>query len=323
MRDYFWHQKNWTHLTALYENQEKTQHRTFPSALLLWGLKGLGKYHFAEQLSAWLLCEHRKNNLSGDPCGQCASCQWLDAGTHPDQLILTPESDSTRIKVDAVRTIHAFSERTSHGGQHRVIIISPAEAMNSSAANALLKILEEPFDNTIFILVSHHISWLLPTIRSRCQQCYFPPLNTLDFQHAMQNQRCPEEIILDLYTLTQGAPLMFDTLKVQKNAVLAKNKLFALMDEWLHSSAKQWDPIRATETIKAIEKESGLPMENLVDILLHYFHQASKINTIKNNANIIIYTIYDKLLQIKKQIKAGMNINQVIWFEALLCQTLY
>ena len=119
------------------------------SAYLFWGNKGLGQYQFAEKLSAWLLCQNAnhdsKNAENHEACGQCTSCQWLLAGTHPDRLILSPEPGSSSIKIDAIRTIRAFSEQKSHGGRCRVIIISPAETMNVSAANALLKILEEPF----------------------------------------------------------------------------------------------------------------------------------------------------------------------------------
>lgn len=79
-----------------------------------------------------------------------------------------PKKGSRQISVERVRTLVDFVTITSHRGGPKVILIAPAEAMHPSAANAVLKILEEPPGETFFLLVSHQPERLLPTIRSRC-----------------------------------------------------------------------------------------------------------------------------------------------------------
>lgn len=299
---YPWHQKNWELVTRVYAKTMTT------GSILFWGLKGLGQYFFAERFSKWLLCEMREEQGA---CGQCASCQWLSAGTHPDRFIVSPESETSSIKVDAIREIRAFSEQKSHGGKHRIILISPTEAMNISAANALLKILEEPFENSIFLLVSYHFSWVLPTILSRCQKVYFPPLNQENFEKAMIAQQCSSEIIPDLYPLSYGAPLAFETSKQQQNIILAKNRLFTLMDAVFYRKTSY--SIELAETMKIIEKETNVSFQNLLDILLNYLHQSIVNQKVDDKKRC--YLFYDKLIQIKQNLKAGINLNQTIWLE--------
>lgn len=304
--NYPWHQKNWQFLTR--------QPDLFTSALFLWGNKGLGQLAFAEKLSAWLLCENpKKYPEEVEACSECPSCCWLSAGTHPDRLILTPESGTSSIKVDAIREIRAFSEQKSHGGKHRVIIVSPAEAMNVSAANALLKILEEPFEDSIFLLVSYHLSWLLPTILSRCQKIYFPPLEPEDFRKIMLDQQCPSADIADLYALSHGAPLAFETSKEKQEIIQARKKIFTRMDSL---KAKKLNPMEAAQSMNALIKT--INFENALDILLDYTHQ-----WVIQQKEAKAYTIYDKLLAMKQHLKKGMNLNQGIWLEELFLSFVY
>ena len=156
-----------------------------PRALLLTGRRGLGKRETALFLAQGLLCETPRNDLRA--CGTCASCHLYQAGNHPDLRILdvgqedeataavTPEDEigpakkvSKHIPVEKVRALLDFVTITAHRGGAKVICIIPAEAMNPNAANAVLKILEEPPGDTFFLLVSHQPERLLPTIRSRC-----------------------------------------------------------------------------------------------------------------------------------------------------------
>ena len=153
-----------------------------PHALLLRGREGIGKLAFAEAVARALLCE--KPQAGGRACGQCAACAWMEQGSHPDFRRLAPESVSSpaeaeeggekkpseQIQIGQVREIGDFIAMTSHRGGAKVVLIHPAEALNTSAANALLKSLEEPPPRTYFLLVAHRWHQLLPTIRSRCEQ---------------------------------------------------------------------------------------------------------------------------------------------------------
>jgi len=153
---------------------------TLPAALLLSGQKGLGKEVLALELAQARLCE--AGAKAGQGCGQCPSCHLFAAGNHPDFRLLTPREDSEEegeaqpgpkktsryIRIPAVREIADLAGMTPHRGVARVVVISPAESLYSNAANALLKILEEPPANMHFLLVSHEPHRLPKTILSRC-----------------------------------------------------------------------------------------------------------------------------------------------------------
>ncbi|MDN0084430.1 DNA polymerase III subunit delta' [Crenobacter sp. SG2305] len=150
-----------------------------PNAWLFTGPAGIGKRAFAESVARALLCESPTSEQ--DACGHCQACHWLDAGSHPDFRLLSPDGEEEgeakgptrklpQIKVEAVREVIDFAHLTAHRGGRRVVLVDPAEAMNLQAANALLKILEEPPANVLFLLVSHAHARLLPTIKSRCRQ---------------------------------------------------------------------------------------------------------------------------------------------------------
>jgi len=151
-----------------------------PHALLLVGQKGLGKYTLAREFAASLLCE--SHTASGMACGQCMACNWFAQGNHPDFRLLQPEAlgldgdaeegkkkPSQQITIDQIRNLDEFLGVGSHRGGLSIVLVNPAEAMNRNAANSILKILEEPPPNILFLLVSGEPSGLLPTIRSRCQ----------------------------------------------------------------------------------------------------------------------------------------------------------
>ncbi len=163
-----------------------------PHATLLVGPAGVGKAAFSEQLAALLLCESAAKERGA--CGECQACRWLDAGNHPDfRRVAADGDDDTEdgaadkagdkpkkrsakiIKIDQIRELEAFVFVGSHRNGNRVVLITDADAMNSPAANALLKILEEPPSSVYFILVSSKTKSLLPTLRSRCRVIPFSP----------------------------------------------------------------------------------------------------------------------------------------------------
>lgn len=157
-----WLEASWQQL-----NRVRSQGR-LPHAFLIIGADGIGKQVLALQLAHSLLCQAPR--ADGQACGQCPGCGWLQAGTHPDLLQLAPEETGKAIKVDQVRTLCTELGMTSHAGSHKVAIIQPADAMNTNAANSLLKTLEEPTDNTVLMLLTAVPGKLPATIRSRCQQ---------------------------------------------------------------------------------------------------------------------------------------------------------
>jgi DNA polymerase-3 subunit delta' len=134
-------------------------------ALLIEGPAGIGKTVLARAMATRLLC--RENQPLA--CGNCRSCKLLEGLAHPDYFDLQPEDDSKVIKVEQVRALIGKLDLTTSISERKVAYIHPAESMTASAANALLKSLEEPAGNTVLILVSDNPGRLPVTIRSRCQ----------------------------------------------------------------------------------------------------------------------------------------------------------
>ncbi len=173
MTPYPWLQSAWNELTR--------DRQRLPHALLLQGMRGVGKHQLAMSLAQWLLCEQPQGATA---CGTCQSCNWLAQGGHPDLRLVEPldeasEGETARrgrrlISVDAIRQAMQLLDLSSHQGGWRIVLITPAEAMNAAAANALLKTLEEPPPYVLLILVSHQPRRLPATVRSRCRKLTVP-----------------------------------------------------------------------------------------------------------------------------------------------------
>ncbi len=144
-----------------------------PHALLLHGPPGMGKAHFARLLAQSALCG--SPDEEGLPCGHCRDCRLFAAGNHPDLLWLEPPADKTQIHVDQVRAIGEFLALKPQYGRAQCVVLQPAEALNESAANSLLKTLEEPTPGALLMLVTPRPAALAATIRSRCQHFLFAP----------------------------------------------------------------------------------------------------------------------------------------------------
>lgn len=169
---------------------ERRRRGAMPHALLLAGPAGLGKRAFAAALAAWLLCEQ-----PGDAaCGRCRACLLVAAGSHPDRVEVNLEfrDDGKTLRselvVDQIRVLSQRLSMTAQFGGHQVALIDPADLMNASAANALLKTLEEPGPGTVMLLVSDQFSRLPATIRSRCQRLDFVLPNAAEAMAWLKSQ---------------------------------------------------------------------------------------------------------------------------------------
>ena len=138
----------------------------FPNSVIVNAPEGLGVDALISQLTDALIC----TNYESEACGFCHSCELMKSASHPDFHVISPEKEGKSITVDQVRASNRWAQESSQLGGLRVILLEPAEAMNESASNALLKTLEEPPSQCIFILSTRNSNRLMPTIISRCQQ---------------------------------------------------------------------------------------------------------------------------------------------------------
>ena len=153
------------------EFTERLDEDRLPHAILLSGPRDTGKTELATGYIASILCLENRNPA----CGSCRSCQLLRSGAHPDRTTITfeenPRTGDLRkeLVIDQVRRLISSLNLTNTISRRKAALIHPVEAMNRSAANALLKTLEEPPGETVLILVAHDSGRLPATIRSRCQ----------------------------------------------------------------------------------------------------------------------------------------------------------
>ena len=206
---YSWQRTLWQRLS---QKQQLRGH-----ALLLQGRQGIGKYDFARHWAKSRLCV--SPTATQEACGACLSCGWFEQNAHPNFYPVVPEalsieaeneidkeaaddkitkkSASQQIGIDQIRKLDDFVYLSGHQQGDKIVVIYPAETMNTASANALLKKLEEPPQGVLFILVTHQPQRLLPTIRSRCQQIAMP---VPDWETAVawlrQHSICDPEIAL-------------------------------------------------------------------------------------------------------------------------------
>ena len=172
------------HATTADYLKKNIANEKFPHAVIFSGEEGIGKRLAAEICAAALLCENQKD---GSPCGVCENCRLVAARSHPDFYVVEPEeTKATRnIKIGQIREMQSEAALRPINSARRVIIIDGAELMNNAAANCLLKTIEEPPSQTIFILLTASRSTLLMTIRSRCMTVNFDKISAQEIRNVL------------------------------------------------------------------------------------------------------------------------------------------
>ena len=272
---YPWHESAWRQLAAQWGNR--------PNAWLLTGRRDTGKTAFARHLAQALLCEQPQ--AEHQPCGNCPSCHLFAQGSHPDYYELAPElpaeGESARkllqIKIDAVRAVLSPLLQSSVRGGLRVVLVQPAETMNTQAANALLKMLEEPPASVVFLLVTHNKDRLLPTIKSRCRPFLLPAPSTEEALGYLKTQNTPQaEALLAFHS---GAPLFVaepeqDTMREELCQLLAKPRLLAMLDYAAAFDKQKWQLAVFLDWLHKWLADTALAQQNLPP-LYYPQHQAA------------------------------------------------
>jgi DNA polymerase-3 subunit delta' len=168
-----------------------------PHAYLFTGIEGCGRERSARALVQVLFCREKT------ACGECPSCRKLQAGSHPDLHLL--EADGAFIKIDQIRELQRELSLKPYEAPRKGCIIRQAHRMNPSAANALLKTLEEPPGSAIIFLITDTASSLLPTIRSRCQEVGFSPLPVAVMAELLTERGVESEIAGEAAVMAEGS----------------------------------------------------------------------------------------------------------------------
>ncbi len=288
-----------------------------PHAILFHGPEGIGKTAFAEACAQSLLCETPV--ADGHACGKCDACGWFTQYSHPDYRRVRPEilddgegaegedgeaetkkakstkAPSKEIKIDQVRALSDFMNISTHRSGMRVITLYPAEALNTAAANSLLKMLEEPPPRTMFLLVTNSIDRLLPTILSRCRKFALTMPNKDEALAWLKEQQVRDA---DGWLAEQGgAPLTaFESSQAGTRET---------MDEFLQQLAQPG----VDGALKAADRLQKTPVPELVSWLQRWLYD---VLSVKLSGTIRYYPRYKKELgALAARVEVG-NLLQVI-----------
>ena len=304
-----------------------------PHALLLIGQRGLGKFALAQAFAAGLLCESPM--ADGQACGKCLACGWHSQGNHPDFRMLQPEAlaevegegddgkeskkkASQQITIDQVRGLDDFLSVGTHRSGLRIVIVHPAEAMNRSTANALLKTLEEPSPSTLFLLVSNEPLRLLATIRSRCQvvPVGLPPAAKV----AAMLQETGVSEPAHWLALAGGAPLLAAELAQSGQSAWLEQLIGRLAaggrGDALASAAEVDKLLRDSKGKVGLRQVVEWAQKWVVDLVLarerlpvRYFarHQATIMALVEKTAAEKLLRFHRHLLQVRRQVEQPLN----------------
>ncbi len=195
----------WTvvgHKWAVRQLQEALTRGALPQALLITGPESVGKQTLALAAVRTLFCQAPNGEK---PCGKCLACHKLESGNYPDFLLVAPEEEGRPLKIEQIRDLERFLALTPNESPYKVALIQDFERATVSAANALLKTLEEPPSYAHLILLATDADLLLPTIVSRSQQVNLRPVPTPEIKQALQEGwQLPPETAERLARLSGG-----------------------------------------------------------------------------------------------------------------------
>jgi len=304
-----------------------------PHALIFQGISGAGKRQLSDWLVQLLLCQHKiqQNNSIENACGQCKSCLLFQQNNYPDHQVLRSEKSS--IGVDDIRAANNFLAKTAYFGAEKqtnngnsvvnnanqgkkTVVIEQAEKMTIAAANALLKTLEEPSDNSLIILLTSDADSLLATIRSRCQIIYINPNNSDALSLAQKN--------LDPFANASQWP------------ELNNEQIKCRHDEFLHALVKYFKYQQGfNELVDMFIKEQYAFRwfeKLLINLMRKKHHWAVTTNLLSEDERSwleqideqIVWQLYQLLIQTTKQVKSYVQVNNEFIIEKLLinCLTL-
>lgn len=223
-----------TTLHGLFEQMDPMwraiQNDKLAHAYLFYGPEGTGKKTFAKKLSLFLLGARAGGGLvdqqrlwdlifkahthwdDAQPqetfAQEIAAIEnFMEQGNHPDFMhinAIDPTKKTRTISVDKIRKLAGFMYQTAQKSSHKIVMIEDADLMTPQAANALLKMLEEPAQGVVFFLIANTLTRLLPTILSRVQKIAFQGIALEDFQRALAANSDSDHLD-SLYSMSEGA----------------------------------------------------------------------------------------------------------------------
>ena len=298
--------------------------RNIPHALLFTGIEGVGKKDAATVFAMACNCtgEKRRRSESIDnatikndlpaavnPCGYCRSCRKIESGNHPDIIRIKPSG--AFIKIDQIRGFCDTLAMKPYEARVRVVIISDAHAMNPSASNALLKMLEEPPDSSILILTACQISDLLPTIISRCQHIRFNPVSVKSIEtRLIENQGLAPDKASIIAAMANGSI---------SRAFAMNNSSWINRRNWLINAVGPYQPDQSDQPGALFSMSSGMHMAFAEMLKKNKDFLFDSLEIMKSwLRDLVIYNFHPEKIINKDLIKKIQYASQKIGIKSLL-----
>lgn len=297
-------------LQAIYKNK-RVGH-----AYIFDGASGIGKEAVADYFTKLLLCVEPNDNV---PCETCHSCRRVDSGNHPNVVAIKP--DGQDIKKDQMSDLIMKMTKKGFEEGRKIYIIINAERMNTSAANTLLKFLEEPEGNITAMLLTDSYASILPTIQSRCQRISLQPMNREVNMAGLRERNVTVSMAATVTMLTANPETAYEL--SQEDSFVQRRKLVLNLVE----AVEQRKPSEVllfiqTDWLPLMKEKSEL--EQGLDLLLFAYRdiialksgmeaeafpdqsETFKKHAVKNAYSSLTVKI-DAVLQAKKRLHQNMN----------------
>ena len=316
---YPWLNKVWQQLLELKQQQR------LPHALLLVTQNGLGATNLSQHFLQAMLCQ--SPDEQGFACNECSDCSLFLAHTHPDMHHITPPEGKEIIGVDQVRSLIDVMNERAHQGGFRLALVEPADAMNKASANALLKTLEEPGQDTLLILVTNRVSSMLATVVSRCQTITVSaPSETDALDYVREHHPDNESVDRLAVRLAQNRPLLALQL-LQDGSIHQRMEFFAYLTGL---SEGKLEPIKLVErsSKEQVLRYTDWLLELLLDV--ERYQQGVSLQSLlcEDQKHLLLalsevsapsrYSWQNSLLEYKRLLISSSNVNPQLIVEDMM-----
>lgn len=280
--------------------------------LIMAGHSGVGKRQYALALAQALNCERP---AEGDACGTCLPCRKIEKGEHPDVSTITRPPDKQFLLIEQMRDMSRNAQFRPYEGRRRVYIIDDAHRLRIEAANSILKILEEPPDTSLIILVTPRPYMLLETIRSRCQILNFAPLTVSEMESYLKsNFKRPAEESRLLARLSRGS--IGRAMEIDLGVYRDNRKVMLELAEAIMVSR---DSIKLMNAGEYLSRKLDRPeFEDQIDVLMVLFQDVFHLKMELSSDSLTNVDIEDRLKRLAESVSVEQLTNLVDRFEQVL-----
>jgi len=282
------------------------------NAYIFYGIKGVGKATFAFRLARFILNQEKNSDDSLFISKENKVFKSIASLSHPDFIFIYGDSSEKKISTELLKTIQINTYKTSVESKYKVILLDSIDDISTSnSSNVLLKLLEDCPKNCIFLMISHSIFKVSKTIRSRCQNIYFKPINNKKFKNWFTQSKIIEnkniDIILSLSNGSLGRAMEIINTKNYFDIYHKVNKFIQNIETIENSDV---------EKLFSLYNSNEISVENFLLIIQFHITKVIKILTVKNNQNNLIHyylSLFFKINEIISSFKSfKLDQNQLL-----------